>query len=265
MDQVCIICGLGRSGSTIVQRVLDSHPDVFISDESWHFLQMAQRYNSRNVRTMMGMDDDTFCHCLANHMFDLYTAAAGHKVATFGDKCPPAIFHINTIRHVMSSLEKDCVFIITIRHPYDQAISWITRFGNTSLHELSFYGFRPSKNEFNQVEVIQEIFKVWKNQCDLFGAANSIVKYEDLVTSPEATFKEIHAKIGLEFYKSQLSEAFTKRVVGGDPKFNDTKNIHTDRVYAWRKQDKSTRDALLSCSETTGIIDTMEKFGYDKK
>lgn len=110
----------------------------------------------------MGMDENAFRHCLANHLLDLYATAAHSNVEIFGDKCPPAVMQINTIKHLMSSIEKNCVFIVTIRHPYDQAISWITRFKNTSLQELSFYGFRATKNKYDRDEAIQEIFKIWK-------------------------------------------------------------------------------------------------------
>lgn len=98
----------------------------------------------------------------------------------------------------------------------------------------------------------------------MFGPGDSIIKYEDLVTNPIATFEGIHTLLDLEFYKSQLSEAFTKRVVGGDPKFNESKDIHTDRIYAWKKQDESTREELLRCAELCGIIDKLEEYCYDK-
>lgn len=262
MNKICIVCGLGRSGSTIVQRVLDSHPDIFISDESWYFFQAAHRYNSRNIVTTMGMDEHAFRHCLASHVLHLYAAVAHEDVDVFGDKCPPAVMQMDTIQHIMSSIGRECVFVTMIRHPYDQALSWITRFGDAALQVLTHYGLRPSKSVYSRYEVIQEIFRVWKTQCSVLGRANGVFEYEKLVTSPVATFGRIHALLGIKFCESQLSDAFTKRVVGGDPKFNDTRSIHTDSVYIWTKQDKNTRKRLHTCAERSGILEEMRRFGY---
>lgn len=257
-----LVTGLGRSGSTIIQKVLNSHPEIYISDESWHFLQAAQIYASRNPRALMGMSDRQYASCIFEYIKMLYSGVSG-KAKVFGDKCPPAFSRIQDIETLANAGDHSLAIIWTLRHPFDQALSWIERFQKNSLAELGFYGVKPAAGQYQLQQVVELIFRVWQAQHITMREHQGYVAiYEKMTESPEHELEKLHNWLGLEFYSSQLENAFKDAVIGGDPKFNKTQEVHSASRFRFRKEPEHTRALLKNAAEKTGIAQYMEIHGY---
>lgn len=258
-----LITGLGRSGSTIVQKVLNSHPDIFISDESWHFFIAAQNFANRNPRALMGMHETEYAGCIMKHLKQLYTSAA-NGATIFGDKCPPAFSKMNEINALLKTEHQSLTTIWTVRHPFDQAISWLERFQCDSLTELSVYGQAiPQQQQYTAEHVVEAIFNVWISQQEVMKAGPGyVIVYESMTKNPKTEFTKLHDWMQLDFQDSQLIEAFDSGVVGGDPKFNSTKSIHTASRFRYANATIEQQNLLQRVAERTNIKTYFEQYGY---
>ena len=258
-----LITGLGRSGSTVVQKVLNSHPDVFISDESWHFYALGLKYANRNPRHLMGMSDFEFAVSNREFLTSVYSkVSAGATI--WGDKCPPAFSCLSEIKTILDTGEIPLSIIWTVRHPYDIALSWIERFGGHSLQELSFYGVQPESHERDVRNILKTIFKIWKQQQETMKAfPGYVITYENMTETPEEIMRGMHDFLNIEFYDKQLEAAFTSKVIGGDPKFGDTTSVHNSSRFRYKEETDEKKSILREVEESVGLSEYMQEYAYD--
>lgn len=227
-----LITGLGRSGSTIVQRALTMHPAIFIADEAWYVYNVASVIAARRPREFMGLDQRQMGQWLASTLIIGHQLAGGGK-QWVGDKCPPAIRYLEVITQMFADAGIDLHLIFTIRHPFDCALSWYERFGSKSLAALRPYtSLRSSDAGFD--EVMGQVLKVWASAARTMAAASAtsaqVVQYEKLVTAPSTVLASLCTTLGVAPEPWILQKAFNGPVIGGDPKFARTTKIHTASV-----------------------------------
>jgi hypothetical protein len=267
MSAFLLITGLGRSGSTIVQRALTSHPEVFVADEAWHVYHAARMIEGRNKRHFMGLDRQGMCQWLGP------STLRGHQLAgngrrLVGDKCPPAIRYMSTINEMMGAAGAQLLVIYTIRHPYDCALSWYERFGATSLGELAFYKDIP-QGQYPLEEMFHQILQVWTANANVMPDSRRpgeiTLQYEKLVQNAPHALGEICDFLGVAPDDRIVESAFKKPVIGGDPKFSNTTGIHTDSVARHQAAERSTLAALRKGAAKLAepLTQAARRHGYD--
>jgi hypothetical protein len=261
-----LITGLGRSGSTIVQRALTVHPSVFIADEAWHVYGAARLIASKDPRHFMGLDRRQVNQWLGAFVCTGHRLAGGGK-QWVGDKCPAAIRYIDIIGDMFADAGIDLHLIFTLRHPYDCALSWYERFGSRSLVALAPYtDLRPSGASLD--DAMWLVLKVWaagaKTMITAAATSARVVLYESLVAGPRAVLDGLCAGLGVAPEARILEDAFNGAILGGDPKFAKTQAVHTRSVDRHLTCDEQLRAALDRASERLGaeLFEPAAHFGY---
>ena len=210
----------------------------------------------------MGMSDTQYAACTMDYVASLYSQASKAEVI-IGDKCPPAFTRLDDINNVLMSRNKSLNIIWTVRHPYDQALSWIERFQKNSITELSFYSQHKIANQYTLEQAVELIFNVWIDQQNTMNAYKGYtVTYEELTKSPARQIQKLHEWLGIEFNKSQLEIAFNDAVIGGDPKFNRTSEIHTSSRFRYKKESPAARALLEKVADKINLLPHMGIYGY---
>jgi hypothetical protein len=267
MSAFVLITGLGRSGSTIVQRALTSHSEIFVADEAWHIYHAARMIESGNKRHFMGLDRQGMCRWLGR------STLQGHQLAgkgrpLVGDKCPPAIRYMGTIAEMVAAAGAKLLVIYTIRHPYDCALSWYERFGATSLGELAFYREIP-QGQYPLDEMFRHLLEIWIANANAMPDGRSpgemTLRYENLVQNARQTLGETCGFLGVAPDDRIVESAFKNPVIGGDPKFSKTTEIHTDSVGRYQAAESSLLAALRKGAAKLGaaLPDAARRHGYD--
>lgn len=217
------VLGCQRSGTSLLRRILDSHPNIACPPESAFFVQLARVYEIERARagleTMGFTKEDVLeqMRIFTVHFFEQYAKAKGKK--RWADKTCPYVDHADTID---SMFKKDIAYIGIIRHGLDVAYS---------LCDFDFGALKPYLVDGTEKPVAA--IRFWREQnIKLLNFKDKVkdrmhfIKYEDLSTKPESTLPPI-----FEF----LDETWDEKILNfnefeHDPGFDDPKIDNYDKI-----------------------------------
>ncbi len=209
------IVGRGRSGTTLVRALLDSHPELALVQEA-HFLVPLAAIR-RRFEKPGGFDVDAFMKPLTGHRsffrLDMAAGEVAEVLATarpatiadatravyaryasrrgktrYGDKTPNQVVHMD----LLARLFPEARFIHVIRDGRDSTLSYLeASFGPTSVAEAAVYWKR--------------FVAAGRRSGEALGPARyQEVRYEELVADPEHALRGICAFIELPYDDAML-------------------------------------------------------------
>jgi Sulfotransferase family len=269
------IVGCGRSGTTLVRAILDSHPDLAIPHESYFIGTLAPRRHRYEGRG--GFDADLFVADLLKHpwfyrwelaeedvravltaeppadypdairrVFSLYTRQ--HGKARYGDKTPKYVAQIP----LLAELFPEACFIHVIRDGRDVALSLMEQeWGSGNVSEAAIF---------------------WKKRAGIGRKAGLLlgperyveVRYEELVDDPERTVRSLCAFIDLGYERDMLRYFERADELVASAAFPH----RHDRLFSpvikglrdWRRQMSSQQIATFEALAG----DLLDDFGYER-
>jgi protein-tyrosine sulfotransferase len=270
--QGVIVLGSPRSGTTLVRRLLDAHPNIACPPETNLFSSCARFLHSYkmaegvevgvlNGLRFAGFKRGEVLERLREFAFGFhrdYAARAGKK--RWAEKTAFDGFHIDRIEELCGD---HAYFVCVVRHGLDVACS---------LEELSGKsgGYMDELHEYiKRSRLPLEAFaQAWVDITDSLQAfarrhpRNAvIVRYEDLVTDPEAYMSKVMGFIGEEWDADYLKAALGKtEAVGlGDWKTYGRTSIDAVSVGRWHKLSRGTQAGLARIANPT-LVDC----GYEE-
>ncbi len=245
--QYLFIVGVGRSGTTLLQSMINAHPRIAIMPET-HFviaqlvprtdasLEEARQRLAEDARFgRLGLEmDDVFAPftsgdrpfsqaALFRELFDRY--AAEHGVTIVGDKAPKNIEHLPLIKTIMP----DAYVIHLVRDPRDVYLSrtkakWSAGRSDTMQYLAYRAQFGMGRHSGRQ----------------LFGDRYLELHYEQLISDPTSELKRVAALVGVPFDEAMLDfGASGKKLVADDEKDwkgNVSGPLLTKNMNKWRDQ-----------------------------
>jgi hypothetical protein len=231
------IFSITRSGSTLVQRVLGSYPEVATVSEPWLLIPFLYTLRRNGVVAeythSLAVDAiEDFCRVLPNGVEDyraelrrfaarLYAKAAGEGSARyFLDKTPPYFFVIDDVLALFPYARA----ILLWRNPLSVLASLIHFDGGA---------WDPARYRENLFGGLARLVEAERRHGDRICA----VRYEDLVAGGEDHWRRIACYLGLEFDPDALTRFSEVRLNGrmGDP-FGARRysSLSTEPMEKWR-------------------------------
>ncbi len=212
------VLSLPRSGSTLLQRLISTHPAVATASEPWFLLPLFLGYRNGHLYAsyrqrqlalafsefLDQMPDGLTAYRAAVRRFaaTLYEQACGTGQSCFLDKTPRYSLIAEDLIHTFPNAR----FILLWRNPLAIAASCINTWGRWNLyyHRIDFYHGLASLVEMQR-----------RHRDRLF-----ILRYEDLVTDPEAHLPKIFHYLGLDPVPDAVQRFKQVRLIGtmGDKK-----------------------------------------------
>lgn len=225
------IVGMPRSGTSLLEQILASHPDVYGGGErrEIHDVSMA-------IATEYGSESLPYPACLSMTTVDFMDRLAGthltklHDVAPdaarFTDKNPPNYFHVGLI----SLLFPKARIIHSLRNPLDTCWScYATRLGPGHLYA-------------NELRSLGLAYRAYRKIMEHWHEAVSIpildIEYEQVVTDPEPQVRRLLDFCGLEFHPDCLKFHESKRLTKTASIDQVTKPVYTTSVERYRHFEK---------------------------
>ncbi|KXI27982.1 tetratricopeptide repeat-containing sulfotransferase family protein [Paraglaciecola hydrolytica] len=183
--QPVFICGMFRSGSTLIEQILAGHASIKPGGELEFFVRKVANEISPFPEKMQ-----TLTQQYSNEIAQEYIAYITQRFSEQGlvtDKRADNFLYVGLIL----SLFPNAKIIFTERHPLDNCLSvYFQRLGQsmnyaTDLSHISHYYTQQ-----------KELMMHWKN---LFPASVFICNYDDLVREPEANIRSLLTFLGLEW------------------------------------------------------------------
>jgi hypothetical protein len=242
-----ILLGMPRSGTTLLRRLLDAHPNISCPGESFllratsRFLESEEiafgiEYGVLGGLGAMGYAQDDILARTRQMAFGYF-----EELARAADKprwaCKTAVdsFHIKGIEKLYG---EHAYFIGVVRHGLDVACS-LKEFSD----ELQGYIAELHPYIRRHARPLEAFAHAWSDVTrDIRGLVERhpdnarMFRYEDLVADPAATMSEMLEFVGETWRPELLERAFAPReVVGlGDYKTYSTKDINRDSIDRWR-------------------------------
>ena len=245
------IVGPMGSGTTLMRLIVDSHDNIAIAQEtSIMRAYLAHKWipfhrHGGDWYGRLGWSDDE----LDERMREFYAGmferfAAGHGKKRWGDKTPWHAWHLRELSRVFP----DAVFIAMVRQPGAVATSVSERFRLNWVGAVNHWVNTTTEQVQRGIEL---------------GDRLLMVRYEDLVTDPESTLREVFEWLDepwsdrlLEHDKVHAERGTAKKVEGAT---RSDKPIATDRIAAWAV-DKDPEDLAVLTEKATELA---RFYGYD--
>ncbi|HEX4211601.1 MAG TPA: tetratricopeptide repeat protein [Candidatus Binataceae bacterium] len=224
-SQPVFIIGMPRSGTSLVEQILASHPQVFGAGERYEFSDLAHRIKSSDdaefPEAVAAMPDDALRALGANYVSAIRPLAP--EAARITDKMPTNFFFTGLIHLALPNAR-----IIHIRRdPRDIAMSCFSilfAVGHPHTYDLAELG--------RYIRAYERLMEHWRRV--LPKGAMFEVQYEHLVGNLEAEAKRIVEYCGLEWDDACLLFHKTIRPVRTASVIQVRQPIYGSSVGRWR-------------------------------
>lgn len=235
------IIGMPRSGTSLVEQILASHPKVFGAGERYEFGDLAQG--------IVGPEGADFPEAIASMSGEQLHALGTSYVRAIQplapeaeritDKMPSNFFHAGLIHLTLPNAR----IIHTRRDPRDTAMSCFSilfAMGHPHTYDLAELG--------RYMRAYEKLMEHWRQV--LPEGAMIEVQYEELVENLETEAKRIVEYCDLEWDSACLSFHKTKRPVRTASVVQVRQPIYSSSVGRWQPYEKELQPFLRALSET---------------
>lgn len=181
------VCGLFRSGSTLIEQVLGAHPEVTAGGELEHLLRLVMGPLAPYPASMARLDparDEALAAGYLEHLALLYPDGMRGRYIT--DKRPDNFQLIGLIKRMFP----DAKFIHTVRHPLDTGLSVFTQHLN-----LRVAGYSADLGDIGHYfGQYRRLMAHWKS---LYGDDILDFDYDQFVRDPRPALERLLGFLGL--------------------------------------------------------------------
>lgn len=231
------IVGMPRSGSTLTEQVLSSHPEVYGAGEikvlSQSIHQLRHLHPSLPPFPEIGrvMDDAQY-----RQLAKLYlgvTALLDEEAAHITGKLLTNYYFIGLIHTAFPNAK----IIHTVRNPVDTCLSCFTKLFKDDMPYT--YDLRELGRYYRQYDALMEHWRQVLPEGVMLE-----VRYEEMVADLESKAKEIVAFCGLAWDEQCLRFYESRRLVKTAALAQVRKPIYRDSVERWRRYERQLRPLL---------------------
>ena len=225
------LIGFSRSGTTLLQTILRSHPNIEVIEEEPllnSFLNSLQKITNNNFENLKKIDVNEI-----SNLKKLYLSSKEKFVKNknnslkYIDKEPLNIIHVGEIVRVFPNAK----FLVSIRHPYDCVLSCFMQ--NFILNDtlVNFLNLEDSANFYDKV------MKLWVSYINYLPINYHLIKYEDVVLDFEKTLKETLKFLDLPWSDKILNfHKNSNKDLIATPSYDQVnKPIYTKSIGKWKK------------------------------
>lgn len=220
------ILGMPRSGTTLVEQILASHPQVFGAGELNVLIDLVKNLSpvhtsNRFPDCILDLDSDTFTNLGTKYIDQIrkYSPTATHIT----DKMPANFLRIGLIKAILPNAK----IIHCRRDPMDNCWSIFKNY----LPEIKGYAYNLT--ELGQYYILyQDLMRHWHAMIPGFIYD---IKYEDVVSDQEKQTKKLLKFCGLPWNKDCLNFHKTKRSISTASNTQVRRPIYNDSVNLWKR------------------------------
>lgn len=218
--KLIFVCGMFRSGSTLVERILARHPDVTAGGEIDLLPGLMRERFGPMPQVVSPLDETTLQRWRAHYLERIATMFPGARCVT--DKRPDNFLYIGLIRRLFP----DAVIVHTRRHPLDNCLSiHFLHLSHTMPHALDLL---DTAHWYRQYE---RLMAHWQR---LHGDAMHDVDYDALVADPQPVVAALLEACGLAWSERCMSFHEGDGVVATPSGWQVRRPLYTASSGRWR-------------------------------
>ncbi|MBS0309882.1 MAG: tetratricopeptide repeat protein [Proteobacteria bacterium] len=253
-DTPIFLIGFPRSGTTLLEQVLDSHPALQALEEKPMVAVMEQAFLA-----LTGGGSGALQALSEAHILELrrlyFQEAERHLVRWSGsrlvDKLPLNIVSVPLIWRVFPEAR----FILALRHPCDVALSCMMQ---SFAHNDAMAGFVSLENI---AEIYARVMEAWHETTERIPLQWQRIRYEDLITNFEPEAKKLLEFIGVGWSDAVLEHTrhAQQRLAIQTPSYHQvTQPIYQHARYRWKRYEDGFQPVMAT------LQPFIERFGYQE-
>lgn len=245
----CVILGFPRSGTTLLSRLLDAHPEISCPPET-HLMAGAARFLSEQAAVegppigvlsgmaFLGVSADEVMDPLREMVFGFHARAAG-DARVWVEKTGVDVFHLETLEPFLAGHAR---FVALVRNPLDVIASNLDLAATMGapLGDLAALTRHHADPFEGLARAWLDRLAALRGLAERQGAACHWLRYEDLTAEPGPTLSALLGWIGVaDTDGAALADralAAEPRIGLGDFRVNETREIRPVDPNGWRRR-----------------------------
>lgn len=250
-----VVGGCYRSGTSLVRRILDSHPRIHCGPEVKLFRDFYADYidvedpiaHLRFINTAGSLlPQHEVLQILGRALAEMHVRAA--RLAgkpRWADKVPENVVFLDEWQRILGG---DWLFLHVVRNPLD------------TLASIEVHGFPKSipAGLEERIDLYLEFAQAGLTFADAHPDRYVRLLYEDLVVDPEASVRELMERLGEAFHPEQLAINARAHQRGlEDPKAAVSTEVHSNSLGSWREKltSREAEQIVARTAETWSRLD----------
>lgn len=231
VDAPVFLIGFPRSGTTLLDQVLDSHPSVVVLEERPLVAAMIARVKSAGFRypqDLPRLDNTTLDTLGRGYLADRERYVAVPPGHVFIDKMPLNIVHAALIARVFPEAR----FLLALRDPCDVCLSCFMQSFELNDWMAVFTDIETTAGLFN------DVFNLWHRTARKLALDHHRVRYEDLIQDLRSTASAAIGYLGLEWDEEMAAfhEHAKRRGHLNTPSHSQvTQPVYSHAVQRWKR------------------------------
>tara|TARA_Y100000768_G_scaffold359497_1_gene316057 strand:- start:335 stop:1081 length:747 start_codon:yes stop_codon:yes gene_type:complete len=218
--------GFPRSGTTLLDTILNSHQDIEVIEEQPMIQDIERFLDIDNIKNIEMLSKKDLLECRKIYFSNLSKNSNSKNTKNIIDKLPLNILHIPTINKLFPNAK----YILSVRHPFDSIISCYMQ--NFALnHYMSF--MNDLKKLVNFYCLTMDIFVLCKERYDIDC---KIIKYEKLLDNFEEEINSLLHFLNLSWddnISNYREKAINKKI--NTPSYSQViKPIYRTSINQWK-------------------------------
>jgi tetratricopeptide (TPR) repeat protein len=247
--QPVMLVGFPRSGTTLLDQILDSHARAQVLEEKpliAHLLQGRASAGIDGPATILGLDRKQILELRKRYWEQVGRELKRDEAKLFIDKNPSNLGWCYFIHHLFPGAK----WIYAIRHPLDSILScYMNRFRYT---EFS-HGFWSLEET---ARIYRDVVGYWLEMRQRLGIVCLDLRYEELVENPARQLQALCGFLGLEWSEKLLSfqeHARTRQIL--TPSYDQVvRPIYRDAVQRWTRYRNELHGAIQIVRPTAALL-----------
>ncbi|MBY0563964.1 MAG: sulfotransferase [Hyphomonadaceae bacterium] len=229
------IVGMPRSGTTLAEQILASHPDVYGGGELEYVAQLSSHLaeyvpSGKHPEALLHLGPNIVAAFAYRYLRKI--GAINADTARFTDKMPHNFLSLGLLRLMFTNLQ----VVHCVRHPFDTCFSCYTHdFAQTHSYNRSLEGLA------SYYQLYRELMEHWQT-C--FGDRIHTLRYEKLLDNQEVQSRALLGFAGLNWTESVLDFSGTERRVSTPSGWQVRQPLFKSSAGRWRHYAKHLEPAL---------------------
>lgn len=246
------VVGFPRSGTTLLEQILDAHPQLCSFDEQPFVQDIARSLyvDADDAATgLAGLDADT-----AAALRRRYFSAVECLTGTLQDRRPVDKNPLNLVRAgLLPHFFPDAQLVLAIRHPCDVVLSCYMQHFGAPAFAITFETLESCARMYDRV------FSQWSRLAHDYALPVHLLRYEDLVADVEGRARDMFVFLQLAWSPEVLEfgARARSRVIGTPSYAQVVEPVHSGSVGRWL----AYRDHF-SPAAMASLQPWIERFGY---